>query len=212
MTGISSKLLLRNIILVFFTILTTLIPCHADLTSSLSRHASIRVNQESLRKLKKFDHLIQYFCGFSYFVPNHKVSPEFIKALILAESDANPHAISTKDAIGLGQIIPTTGQEAAKALAKTSRTFRYVKKSQLQNLQRRDLFDPAVNILLTCYLISKYNFKFSGKLDLVVSAWNAGENTHSLQYGNHAPYQETEDLIGKINGYYVYLLNNKTYR
>ncbi len=207
-----SNLLLKNLIGIFIMVCVTFTPCYADLTSSLNKHASIKVNRNSLKKIKRFEHLIQYFSSFSYFVPNHRVSPDFIKALILAESDANPGAISKKDAIGLGQIIPSTGKEAAKELARTSMTFRYVTKTQLRNLQRKDLFDPAVNILLTCYLISKYNFKFSGKLDLVVSAWNAGENTQSLQYGNHAPYQETEDLIGKINGYYVYLLKKNKFR
>ena len=79
-------------------------------------------------------------------------------------------------------------------------------------MSQNDLFDPAINILLTCYLVAKYNYKFDGKLDLVVSAWNAGENTDSLNYGLHAPYQETENLIGKINAYYIYLLKNYTFQ
>jgi soluble lytic murein transglycosylase-like protein len=182
--------------------------CYGDLASAVHKYANETVNHDSLRKLREFDHLIKYFSSFSYFVPRHKVSPDFVKALILAESGANPQAISKKNAIGLGQIIPSTGKEAARELAKTTTTFRYVTKNTLKNLQRDDLFDPAVNILLTCYLIAKYNYKFNGKLDLVVSAWNAGENTKSLKSGNHAPYQETENLIGKVNAYYVYLLKS----
>ena len=193
--------------LIFSLVLTH--NCSADLTAALNKHASITINRDNLGKLKRYDHLIKYFSSFSYFVPNHRVSPDFIRALILAESNVNPRAVSHKDAIGLGQIIPSTGKAAARELAGSATTFRYVKETTLENLQRKDLFDPAVNILLTCYLISKYNYKFNGKLDLVVSAWNAGENTTSLQYGNHAPYQETENLIGKINGYYLYLLNQK---
>ena len=67
-----------------------------------------------------------------------------------------------------------------------------------------DLYDPAINILLACYLIAKYNNKFEGKLDLVVSAWNAGENSIS---DNRPPqYDETLNLIGKVNGFFICLL------
>ncbi len=183
----------------------------ASLHGSVNKYKNSEVSQTGIERLKEFDHLIRYFSSFSYFVPNHKVSADFIRALILAESSANPNAVSTKEALGLGQIIVTTGQEAARDLAKSKIHFRYVNKNTLLNLTRNDLFDPAVNILITCYLIAKYNAKFDGKLDLVVSAWNAGENTNSLQNGKHAPYRETEDLIGKVNAYYVYLLRNKVF-
>lgn len=200
----------------FFTLSLCLLffcsgPADASLHKSVKKYKGSEVNQKSIEKLHKFDHLIRYFSGFSYFVPNHKVSADFVRALILAESSANPRAVSNKNALGLGQILLTTGQEAGRVLANSSVNFRYVKKSTLRNLQRRDLFDPAVNILITCYLIAKYNAKFDGKLDLVVSAWNAGENTKSLKKGKHAPYRETEDLIGKVNAYYVYLLRHQVF-
>lgn len=181
------------------------------LHSSVSKYKDSEVSQTSIQRLKKYDHLIRYFSDFSYFVPKHKVSADFVRALILAESSANHRAVSNKEALGLGQILVTTGQEAALVLSKSKTHFRYVTKKTLQNLKRSDLFDPAVNILITCYLIAKYNAKFDGKLDLVVSAWNAGENTKSLKIGKHAPYKETEDLIGKVNAYYVYLLRNRVF-
>lgn len=179
---------------------------------SVSKYKDIVVSPEEMKKLSSFDHLIQYFSGFAYFVPRHKVSPDFIRALILAESAANPRAVSSKNAVGLGQIMLPTGKQAALELAASATNFRYVSKKTLLDLQETDLFDPAVNILLTCYLVAKYNYKFDGKLDLVVSAWNAGENTSSLKSGRHAPFKETENLIGKVNGYYVYLLKNRKFR
>jgi len=183
----------------------------AGLHGSVTKYKGSEVSQKGIERLQKFDHLIRYFSSFSYFIPNHKVSADFVRALILAESSGNPQAVSNKDALGLGQILLTTGREAALVLAQSETHFRYVQKKTLRNLQRNDLFDPAVNILITCYLIAKYNAKFDGKLDLVVSAWNAGENTYSLKEGKHAPYRETEDLIGKVNAYYVYLLRNRVF-
>jgi len=183
-----------------------------SLHRSLRKYQNSMVSPEALKRLSRVDHLVHYFAGFSYFVPKHTVSPDFIRALILAESGADPQAVSSKNALGLGQILLSTGRSAGRELAESTTHFRYVSKKRLRNLRANDLLDPAINILLTCYLVAKYNYKFDGKLDLVVSAWNAGENTESLQNGRHAPYKETENLIGKINGYYVYLLKNKTYR
>ena len=121
-------------------------------------------------------------------------------------------AVSEKNARGLGQILYPTGSQAGKELAKSLTFFRHVSKNKLDSLREEDLLDPAINILLTCYLIAKYNYRFDGRLDLVVSAWNAGENTESLSFGQHAPYRETEDLIGKINAYYIYLLKTRKFQ
>ncbi len=181
----------------------------ADLQSYVRKYQSASISTEALRRIARYDHLIEYFTGFNYFRPNYRVNSDFVRALILAESAAVPDAISGKNAMGLGQIILTTGQQAGRELYKSKTHFRYVSKDTLQNITRQDLFDPATNILLTCYLIAKYNHKFDGRIELVVSAWNAGENTESLSLGQHAPYSETQDLIGKVNGYFIYLLRKK---
>ncbi len=193
-----------HLLLTIVFIMASCTHAHSSLYSALRKYKNKQVSQQAIEKLAQYDHLIRYFSGFSYFLPKHKVSPDFIRALILAESGADHLAVSNKNALGLGQILLTTGIEAAKELAQSETKFRYVSKENLDNLAPMDLFDPAINILLTCYLIAKYNYKFDGKLDLVVSAWNAGENTESLSEGRHAPYQETENLIGKINAYYLY--------
>lgn len=207
------KVRLRIVYILIFLCIVQMyaVPAHSSLHEAVRKYKGSEVSLSSIERLKRYDHLIRYFCNFSYFVPNHKVSADFVRALILAESSANPRAVSSKEALGLGQILLTTGQEAAQVLAESRTNFRYVRKHKLKNLKSSDLFDPAINILITCYLIAKYNTKFDGKLDLVVSAWNAGENTQSLKNGRHAPYDETEDLIGKVNAYYVYLLRNRVF-
>lgn len=184
-------------------------PANADLFTYVNKYQSTSVSENAMNRLQRYDYLIDYFTSFSYFEPNHKVSADFVRALILAESSANPRAVSHKEAFGLGQIILTTGQQAGRELYNAKKLFKYVPQASLKNISSEDLFDPAVNILLTCYLIAKYNYKFEGKLELVISAWNAGENTKSLAQGRHAPYIETQNLIGKVNGYYLFLLKNK---
>jgi soluble lytic murein transglycosylase-like protein len=208
---VNKRVVFPLFIFALFTIVSTVDTGWCSLTSSVHKFKNRTVTEKQIRQLARFDYLIRYFCNFPYFEPNHKVSPDFVRALILAESGADPNAISNKKAFGLGQILLTTGQQAGKELSRSTTHFRYVTKSQLKNIQRADLLDPAVNILLVCYLVAKYNYKFDGRLDLVVSAWNAGEYTKSLSYGKHAPYPETENLIGKINAYYIYLLKNRVF-
>lgn len=185
---------------------------NSQLANSLSKYKDVNLSTERLNKIGHYNGLIEYFAGFTFFQPRHKVSPDFIRALILAESDANPNAISRKNAIGLGQIIASTGIEAGIELSKGTVDFHNISRARLSRLSEEDLFDPAVNILLTCYLIAKYNYKFNGQLALVLSAWNAGENIKELKQGQYAPYQETHELIGKVNGYYLCLLQQKKNR
>ncbi|RUM40526.1 MAG: lytic transglycosylase domain-containing protein [Desulfocapsa sp.] len=182
----------------------------AQLKHSLEKYRGSQVSKKSLQRLAPFNKYINYYSQFTFFKPRHKVNPDFIRALILAESDANPRAVSSKSAMGLGQIIYSTGKQAALELSRCRFRFRYISKNKLRNLQKRDLFDPEINILLTCYLISKYNYKFRGKLELVLTAWNAGEYQKELSQGKVASYPETQDLVGKVNSYYIDLLKRRT--
>ena len=208
------KQTLRNGLILLCACTFLLLPAtgHCQLENSLSKYKDVNLSAERLQKIGRYNGLIEYFAGFTFFQPRHKVSPDFIRALILAESDANPTAISRKNAIGLGQIIASTGIEAGIELSKGTVDFRNVSRTRLSNLSEQDLYDPEVNILLTCYLIAKYNYKFNGQLALVLSAWNAGENIKELKQGQYAPYQETHELIGKVNGYYLCLLQQKKTR
>lgn len=197
--------------------LTTLLACiflfasaaKANLANYVRKYDRTTISREDLLRLSKYEHLIDYFCSFSFIQPRYKVRPEFIKALFLAESGCNPKAISPKKALGLGQILVTTGEQIAKEIYNTGQVYQYVDRDRLKTLTKEDLFDPAINTLLTCYLISKYNQRFNGKLDLIITAWNAGENTDSLKTGKPAPYSETLNLIGKVNGYYISLLESR---
>ncbi len=182
----------------------------AQLKHSVNKYKGTEVSEAAIQRLKPYNKFINYYSQFTFFRPRHKVSPDFIRALILAESSANPNAVSSKIAMGLGQIIYSTGKEAALELSRSSFTFPQISRKRLATLSKDDLFDPEMNILLTCYLISKYNFKFNGQLELVLTAWNAGEYQKELKKGRVAPYQETHNLIGKVNSYYVDLLRKRS--
>lgn len=197
-------LLIATITLFFCT------PCVASpLRHSLGKYKDLTVSNVALERLLPYNAMINTYAKYCFFRRNHKVSPDFIRALILAESSGNPRAVSSKGAMGLGQIVYATGKQAAEELSQSDYTFPNLSRQKLSQLKQKDLFDPAINILLTCYLISKYNYKFNGQLELVLSAWNAGEYHEELGKGRPVPYKETHDLIGKVNGYYVDLLKKQ---
>lgn len=198
-----------NQLFLILTLVSVPLICSAEVKDFVEKYHNTQIDPDDLRRINQYEHLISYFTGFAYFKPNHVVSPEFIKALIIAESSVNPEAQSSKDARGLGQITYATGKKAAQSLARTGVNFKYIDENRLIHLQPNDLYDPAINILLSTFLIAKYNYMFEGRIDLVLTAWNAGVNTESLRNNAPAGYLETENLIGKVNGYYLYLINNE---
>ena len=135
------------LLLLLFSIISGVKEGQCDLNRYVAKYQYTAIPADSQKALSRYDHLIAYFTGFSYFIPRHKVSPDFIRALILAESRGNSRAVSAKNAIGLGQILPATGKKAAKELAQSRTVFHYVKRERLANLSSEDLFDPAINIL-----------------------------------------------------------------
>ena len=173
------------------------------------RGGYFQVSPKQEERLTDVDYLIRYYSDFP-FGSSHKIAPDFIRALILAESNGDPRARSKKNARGLTQILFTTGKAAARELAKADQGYRYVADETLQSLKPADLYDPAVNILLACYLISVYNEQYQGRLDLVVAAWNAGPG--SIQHDQPPAYSETLKHIERVNGYFEFFLDRERQR
>ncbi|SHO52083.1 lytic transglycosylase domain-containing protein [Desulfopila aestuarii] len=174
----------------------------------LQKYQGVRASQSQQDRLLQYDHLIEYFCSLPFFSNGIEIHPDFLRALILVESNGDPLAISSKNARGLTQIIYSTGKEVAAEITRNSAVdveqMGYVTKAQLEYLSPEALHDPAVNIVLACYLIAKYNQAYQGHLDLVVSAWNAGPG--AIVNNQPPEYEETLDLIGKVNGLFRYFI------
>lgn len=170
----------------------------------MAQHTSPKAPAVSIRKrLQRYESYIQYFTGLVYTRAGVTVNANFVRALIAAESGARPRAISEDGAIGLLQIRPETGRRAAEKLHATGYNFRYVSRTTLRDLDADDLKKPAVNILIGCYLLDRYNAAFGGNLARTVGAWNAGPH-RVRQYRGTPPYEETLDLIGRVNAFYLF--------
>ncbi len=111
-----------------------------------------------------------------YLVPEN-----LIKAVIKQESNYIPNAVSSKGAIGLMQIMPSTG-------------------ALLGITDKELLKDPYINIMTGTKYLSQMLNRYDGRLDLSLSAYNAGPNlVDRLQ--RIPNIDETKNYVKNIIGY-----------
>jgi soluble lytic murein transglycosylase-like protein len=116
---------------------------------------------------------------------NHGIDPSLVKAVMKAESNFNPNAVSNKGAQGLMQLMPDT-----------SRLMRVY-----------DPFDPDENIRGGARYLSLLDETFQGNLELVLAAYNAGPNRVKEHNMNVPPIEETKTFIKRVKQYYNKLKN-----
>ena len=102
-----------------------------------------------------------------------------LKAIIKAESDFDPYAVSKKGATGLMQIMP----------------------ENFEPLGLQDPFDPWQNINAGARYFKQMYDRFKGKLALSLAAYNAGP-TAVDRYKTIPPYEETEEYVRRVLKYY----------
>lgn len=109
----------------------------------------------------------------------YEIDPSLVHAVIKAESNGNPYAVSRKGAKGLMQLMPSTAID----------------------LQVRNVFDPEENIdggtRYLRYLIDKFN----GDLTLALAAYNAGPKTVEKSW-TVPQISETKQYIRKVLSLY----------
>lgn len=109
----------------------------------------------------------------------HHLDPALLSAVIKAESDFNPDAVSKAGAIGLMQLMPET---AAR-------------------LNIRNPFDPEQNIAGGARYLRYLLDRFHGNLPLALAAYNAGA-TRVEQANTLPPIRETRHYVQKVLRFY----------
>ncbi|HSS45554.1 MAG TPA: lytic transglycosylase domain-containing protein [Thermoanaerobaculia bacterium] len=105
----------------------------------------------------------------------YNVDAQLVSALIRAESNYEPRAVSRKGARGLMQLMPATARRL---------TVRYP-------------FDPVANVGGGVRYLRELADRFGQKPELVLAAYNAGESVVD-SYGGVPPFRETADYIRRI--------------
>ncbi len=94
----------------------------------------------------------------------YKLDPYLIASIIHCESGNRPDAVSPDGALGLMQIMPTTGEWIAGKL-------------QVENFHTDMLFEPSVNIRFGCWYLRFLMDRYDQDRQLAVAAYNAGHGT-----------------------------------
>jgi soluble lytic murein transglycosylase-like protein len=114
------------------------------------------------------------------------IESSLVKAIIVAESNCNPNAVSRKGAQGLMQLMPSTAKD--------------------MNVTKP--FDPHDNILGGVKYIKGLLASY-GNLKLALAAYNAGPGTVE-KYAGIPPYRETINYVDKVMGYYLKFKSDPT--
>ena len=110
----------------------------------------------------------------------HDVDPYLVKAVIKAESNFDPNAVSPKNAQGMMQLIPATASDYGVS----------------------NPFDPVANIEGGVRYLKDLMEYFDGDTKLSLAAYNAGKGAVIKHGFTIPPYPETTDYITKVLGYY----------
>ncbi len=116
--------------------------------------------------------LVRYWSGI------YNLDPNMVFAVIRAESNFNPYAVSKAGARGLMQIMPATGAE----------------------MRIRDLFDPEQNVAGGTQYLAKMMELFDDNVELSLAAYNAGPGAVK-KHGGIPPFKETRDYVRKVTAY-----------
>jgi len=122
---------------------------------------------------KKYDDLITRASQ------QYGISFPLLKAIIKAESDFDPQAVSKKGAKGLMQIMP----------------------ENFKPLGIKDPFNPSENINAGARYFKQMYDRFKGKLALSLAAYNAGPTVVD-RYKTIPPYEETEEYVERVLKFY----------
>ncbi|MGE3154735.1 MAG: lytic transglycosylase domain-containing protein [Nitrospiraceae bacterium] len=109
----------------------------------------------------------------------HRLHPALVRAIIKAESDFDPRAVSRAGALGLMQLMPNTAIQ--------------------HNV--RDAFDPEENIAGGTKHLRYLLDRFHGNLPLALAAYNAGEQAVD-RYQALPPISETRRYVQKVLRFY----------
>lgn len=131
------------------------------------------ISEDKTRSKKDYDHIITRKSS------KYKIEPAIIRAVITVESNWNPRAISSKGAIGLMQLMPSTAKD----------------------MRVKNAFDPEENIEGgTKYLRYLLN-RFNGDIELALAAYNAGP-ARVEKSGGIPSISETKKFVKKVLSIY----------
>ncbi|OPX90561.1 MAG: Soluble lytic murein transglycosylase precursor [Pelotomaculum sp. PtaB.Bin104] len=161
-----------------------------------------RLPDEGIKKIARIFYPFPHKEIIEHYAGTYGVDPYLVVAMMKAESNFNQRAISESGALGLMQIMPETGQWAAK-----------------QNggppFSPEQLFEVDTNIKLGTWYIADLGKEFHGDAVLILAAYNGGRGNVREWLANGTlstwrdikaiPFPETRHYVEKVlNNYDIY--------
>ena len=127
---------------------------------------------------------IHYSDLIEKYANEYEIDPYLVAAIIKNESKFDPNAVSKKDAKGLMQIAPVTGEWASEKL-------------NIQNYSEDMLFDPELNIKIGVWYLNILKNEFSENIEVMIAGYNAG-NGNVKKWLNNSEYSKDGKRLDKI--------------
>jgi hypothetical protein len=113
-----------------------------------------------------------------HYAQKYNLDKNMVQAVIKAESNFDPYAVSSAGAQGLMQLMPATAAE----------------------MSIRNPFDPGQNIAGGTQYLYKLMQLFDNDIDLVLAGYNAGPG-NVKKYGGIPPFKETQNYVKRVKHY-----------
>ena len=146
----------------------------AALADETRRH-TLLPEEPDLEAQRKFLNDLPFGSAMAVAAERHDVDGLLLAAVVQTESRFRPTAVSPRGAVGLMQVLPTTGEMYGV----------------------RDLSDPHVNLDVGSRYLRQLLRDYDGDLELALAAYNAGPATVE-RYGRVPPFRETQDYVRKV--------------
>lgn len=154
----------------------------------------------NITTIAKYIFPMKYRDYIDMYANEHKLDPYFVAAVIKTESNFKKDAASKKNAQGLMQITPETGEWVAEKMG-------------MKDFNIDDLKDPETNIKMGCWYLNNLKEEFDCNMDLVLAAYNGGrgnvqkwlkdsEHSKDGESLHYIPFKETDKYVKKVKSIY----------
>jgi soluble lytic murein transglycosylase len=145
-----------------------------------------------------------YWATMKQDAESNGLDPYLVAALIRQESEFNAGAVSRANAVGLMQLLPSTGKGLAR-------------RDGVRHFNANELLDPTINLELGTTDLKQAISKYGGQVEYALASYNAGDSPVRQwiaandykdvpEWVESIPYSETRDYVQSI------LRNREMYR
>jgi hypothetical protein len=161
-------------------LLLTIVPAYGYFGSKTNQPESeimrmARETVESTDSSVEIQEILEIEAHIREVAVRYEIPPILVAAIVEAESEFNPRAVSRRGAQGLMQLMPGTAS----------------------SLRVSDSFDPYENIEGGVRHLRRLMDRYHGNLPVVLAAYNAGEQA-VMVYRGVPPYPETRRYVNRI--------------